>query len=41
MTVAIIQENQGSFVFITRTLKQAVGRGPRNVQLALCYRRLP
>src|SRR5207249_3323614 len=41
MPMAIIQENRGSFVFVTRQFDQAVGGGARNVRLALGHRRLP
>src|SRR5207302_2114787 len=35
------REDLSSFVFITCVLDQAIGGGPRYVQLALCCRRLP
>lgn len=41
MAVAIIQEHQRRFVFITRQLTQAVGGGARNVQPALAHCGLP
>ena len=41
MPVAIIQENQRRFVFITRKLPQAIGGGASNVQPALAHGGLP